>query len=90
MLNVIKSFVVFDQIVEAAKFDVSFDTVLVDLAALKILLRALVVVVGQLLEHLDVQVDPFVDFEVDLEVDGVKGERCASKQGEVLDILAVG
>lgn len=90
MLNIIKSFVVFDQIVEAAKFDVLFDIVLVDLAALKILLRALVVVVGELLEHLDIQIDPLVDFEVNLEVDGVKGERCASKQGEVLDILSVG
>jgi len=90
LLNVIKSFVVFDQIVEAAKFDVLFDIVLVDLAALKILLRALVVVVGELLEHLDVQVDPFVDFEVDLEVDGVKRERCASKQGKVLDVFGVG
>lgn len=67
-----------------------FDIVLVDLAALKILLRALVVVVGELLEHLDVQVDPFVDFEVDLEVDGVQGEWSASEQGEVLDIFAVG
>ena len=66
------------------------DIILVDLAALKILLRALVVVVGELLEHLDVQVDPFVDFEVDLEVDGVQGEWSASEQGEVLDIFAVG
>ena len=67
-----------------------FDIILVDLAALKILLRALVVVVGELLEHLDVQVDPFVDFEVDLEVDGVQGEWSASEQGEVLDFFAVG
>jgi len=66
------------------------DIILVDLAALKILLRALVVVVGELLEHLDVQVDPFVDFEVDLEVDGVQREWSASEQGEVLDIFAVG
>ena len=66
------------------------DIILVDLAALKILLRALVVVVGELLEHLDVQVDPFVDFEVDLEVDGVQGEWSASEQGEVLDFFAVG
>ena len=66
------------------------DIILVDLAALKILLRALVVVVGELLEHLDVQVDPFVDFEVDLEVDGVQGEWSAGEQGEVLDIFAVG
>ena len=67
-----------------------FDIILVDLAALKILLRALVVVVGELLEHLDVQVDPFVDFEVDLEVDGVQGEWSASEQGEVLDFFTVG
>ena len=66
------------------------DIILVDLAALKILLRALVVVVGELLEHLDVQVDPFVDFDVDLEVDGVQGEWSASEQGEVLDFFAVG
>jgi hypothetical protein len=67
-----------------------FDIVLVNLAALKILLRILVVVVAELLKHLDVQVDPFVDFEVDLEVDGVKGEWSASKQGEVLDFFNVG
>ena len=66
-----------------------FDIVLVNLAALKILLRALVVIETELLEHLDVQVDPFVNFEVDLEVDGVKGEWCASKQGEVLDIFDI-
>ena len=66
-----------------------FDIVLVNLAALKILLRILVVVVAELLKHLDVQVDPFVDFEVDLEVDGVKGEWSASKQGEVLDIFDI-
>lgn len=67
-----------------------FDIVLVNLAALKILLRTLVVVVAELLKHLDVQVDPFVDFEVDLEVDGVKGEWSTSKQGEVLDFFNVG
>ena len=67
-----------------------FDIVLVNLAALKILLRILVVVVAELLKHLDVQVDPFVDFEVDLEVDGVKGKWSASKQGEVLDFFNVG
>jgi hypothetical protein len=67
-----------------------FDVVLVNLAALKILLRTLVVVEAELLKHLDVQVNPFVDFEVDLEVDGVKGEWSASKQGEVLDFFSVG
>ena len=67
-----------------------FDIVLVNLAALKILLRTLVVVVAELLKHLDVQVDPFMDFEVDLEVDGVKGEWSTSKQGEVLDFFNVG
>lgn len=67
-----------------------FDIVLVNLAALKILLRTLVVVVAELFKHLDVQVDPFMDFEVDLEVDGVKGEWSTSKQGEVLDFFNVG
>ena len=71
LLDIIKSFVIFDQVVEATKFDVLFDIVLVDLAALKVLLRTLIVVVRQLLEHLLVQLDPFVDLEVDLEVDGV-------------------
>ena len=52
LLDVIKSFVIFDQVVEATEFDVLLDIILVDLAALEVLLWTLVVVVGQLLEHL--------------------------------------
>ena len=90
LLDIIKSFVILDQVVEATKFDVLLDIILVDLAALKVLLRTLVVVVRQLLEHLLVQLDPFVDLEVDLEVDGVKGEWSAGEESEVLGVFAVG
>jgi hypothetical protein len=47
------------------------DVILVNLAALKVLLRAFGVLVAHLLKHLLVKIDPFVFFEIRLEVDGI-------------------
>jgi hypothetical protein len=71
----------------AAKFDVLLDAVLVDLATLQVLLRTTVVVEAQLLEHLQVKVDPFVVLEVRLERNRIKGKRSAGEQSELLDFF---